>query len=52
VQGIAVGSLSNTILKFGLALVLGTGTFRRLASAGLTMLGAALGAALATLRAS
>jgi uncharacterized membrane protein (DUF4010 family) len=51
-QGIAIGSLGNTVLKLGLVLVLGAGTFRRLAAAGLAALGAALAAALAVLRAS
>lgn len=51
-QGIAVGSLSNTIVKLGLAVVLGSGVFRRLAGAGLGLLGAALGATLAVLRAA
>jgi uncharacterized membrane protein (DUF4010 family) len=49
-QGIAIGSLSNTVLKLGLVLVLGVGSFRRLAAGGLAALGAALGVALAVLR--
>jgi len=40
-KAIAVGMLSNTVLKLGLAVGLGTREFRRLAGAGLALLGAA-----------
>lgn len=40
-QAIMVGMLSNTVLKFGVIVTLGTGRFRRLAGAGLAYLGAA-----------
>jgi uncharacterized membrane protein (DUF4010 family) len=39
----AIGVLSNTALKLGLALVLGTGDYRRRAALGLFALGAASG---------
>ncbi|MDE3155399.1 MAG: DUF4010 domain-containing protein [Acidobacteriota bacterium] len=41
-QAIAVGALSNTVLKAGLGLWLGTPAFRRSVTAGLAALGAAL----------
>lgn len=41
-QGIAVGILSNTILKLAIEVVLGRGSFRR-AGPGLLALGAATG---------
>ncbi|MBW8772971.1 MAG: DUF4010 domain-containing protein [Gemmatimonadetes bacterium] len=44
--GIAMGIASNTLFKLGLALVIGTKTFRRWALAGLTLLLATLGATL------
>jgi uncharacterized membrane protein (DUF4010 family) len=40
-QAIGVGLLSNTVLKLGLAVGLGTREFRRSAGAGLALLGAA-----------
>ena len=40
-EGIAIGVLSNTVFKLAVALVLGTGAFRRLAGAGLAVLGVA-----------
>ena len=40
-QAIAVGLLSNTVLKLGLAMGLGTREFRRSAGAGLALLGVA-----------
>lgn len=42
-QGIAVGILASTVFKLLMALILGTGTFRRVAAAGLVALGAASG---------
>lgn len=45
-RGIAIGIASNTLFKLGLAMVIGTGTFRRWAAAGLTLLLAAIGLAL------
>jgi uncharacterized membrane protein (DUF4010 family) len=46
-RAIAVGVLANTILKFGLAVGLGTGPFRRICGAGLAAMAVALGLALA-----
>jgi uncharacterized membrane protein (DUF4010 family) len=46
VRGIATGILSNTILKIGVALVVGRGRFRLLTSAGLLAMAIALGAVL------
>lgn len=40
-QAIMLGMLSNTVLKFGVAVGLGTAQFRRLAGAGLAFLGGA-----------
>ena len=40
-QAITVGLLSNTLLKFAVAVTLGTSQFRRLAGAGLAYLAAA-----------
>jgi uncharacterized membrane protein (DUF4010 family) len=40
-QGIAVGILSNTVLKLAIALFLGRGEFRAVAGLGLAALGAA-----------
>jgi uncharacterized membrane protein (DUF4010 family) len=40
-QAVMVGLLSNTLLKFSVAVTLGTSQFRRLAGAGLAYLGAA-----------
>jgi len=40
-EGIAIGVLSNTLFKLGVALVLGRGVFRRMAGTGLVALGAA-----------
>lgn len=45
-QAIAVGILSNTVLKLALALILGRGEFRRFAGLGLVALGAASGVGL------
>lgn len=45
-RGVAIGVLSNTVLKLGLVLILGRGHFRRLAAGGLLILGLASGAAL------
>jgi uncharacterized membrane protein (DUF4010 family) len=45
-QAIAVGILSNTVLKLALALFLGRGEFRRIAGLGLVALGAASGVGL------
>ncbi len=45
-QAITVGILSNTLLKLGLALGFGAGSFRWRAAAGLTALAAATGAGL------
>lgn len=49
-QGIAIGILSNTVVKLGISLVLGSPSFRRWASSGLAALAAAsaLGLWLAT----
>ncbi len=44
-RAIAVGALSNTIVKLGIALVLGRGRFRPLAAAGLMLMAVALAAA-------
>lgn len=46
-RAIAVGVLANTILKFGLAVGLGTGPFRRTCGTGLAAMAVALGLALA-----
>lgn len=46
-RAIVVGVLANTILKFGLAVGLGTGPFRRTCGAGLAAMAVALGLALA-----
>ena len=40
-DGIAIGIISNTAFKLGLALVIGIGPFRRVAASGLLALGAA-----------
>ena len=45
-QGIAVGILSNTVLKLVIALALGRGEFRKIAAAGLVALGLASGVGL------
>jgi uncharacterized membrane protein (DUF4010 family) len=45
-QAIAVGILSNTVLKLALALILGRGEFRRIAGLGLVALAAASGVGL------
>ncbi|HET9040614.1 MAG TPA: MgtC/SapB family protein [Gemmatimonadales bacterium] len=42
-RGIAVGILSNTVLKLAVALLVGRGDFRRVAGPGLAVLGAASG---------
>jgi uncharacterized membrane protein (DUF4010 family) len=42
-RGIGVGVISNTVFKLGVALVLGSGGFRRRVAIGLTSLGAAVG---------
>jgi uncharacterized membrane protein (DUF4010 family) len=49
-QALAVGVLSNTALKAGLALALGEGRYRWMAAGGLGLIGAALVAALVLLR--
>ena len=46
-RALAVGVLANTLLKFALAAAIGTGTFRRLAGAGLLALALASLAGLA-----
>ena len=48
-RSIAIGLLANTALKLGLVLVLGSPTFRRAATPGLLILGAAVAVALAAL---
>ncbi|HET9134582.1 MAG TPA: MgtC/SapB family protein [Gemmatimonadales bacterium] len=45
-RAIAIGTLSNTAFKLGLALIIGRGVFRTRAAVGLLALGAAIGAAL------
>ena len=45
-RAIAIGVLANTATKLGITLVIGRGTFRPLAAAGLALMGAALGAGL------
>ena len=45
-RGLAIGILSNTLLKAGLAIVIGTGQFRWLVSGGLLLLAAGLGVSL------
>jgi hypothetical protein len=45
-RAIAVGILSNTAMKLALTLVLGSARFRLVASSGLALLGAVLGAGL------
>ena len=45
-RGLAIGILSNTLLKAGLAIVIGTGTFRWLVTGGLLTLAAALAVSL------
>jgi hypothetical protein len=40
-QGIAVGVLSNTVLKLAVAVLVGRGEYRRAAGLGLAVLGAA-----------
>jgi uncharacterized membrane protein (DUF4010 family) len=45
-QAIAVGILSNTVLKLALALILGRGEFRRIAGLGLVAVGVASGVGL------
>ncbi|HVB39053.1 MAG TPA: DUF4010 domain-containing protein [Vicinamibacterales bacterium] len=49
-QAIAVGTLSNTVLKAGLALALGAPAFRRTVALGLAALGAALAVSLILIR--
>jgi uncharacterized membrane protein (DUF4010 family) len=49
-QALSLGILSNTLLKMGAAIVLGTGRFRWLAASGLAVIGAALGVSLLILR--
>lgn len=49
-EGIAIGSLSNTLLKLGLALGFGTRNFGRLAAAGLAALALTLGVTLVVMR--
>ena len=49
-QALAVGVLANTLLKLALVLVIGRGTFRRIAGFGLTGLAVASLAALLGLR--
>jgi len=51
-EGIAIGSLSNTLLKLGLALGFGTRNFARLAAAGLAALALTLGVTLVVMRLS
>ena len=48
-QAIAVGLLTNTILKLGLVLVVGSAGFRRVAGPGLLALGIALAVSVAAL---
>lgn len=45
-RGLAIGILSNTLLKAGLAIVIGTAPFRWLVSGGLLLLAAGLGVSL------
>jgi uncharacterized membrane protein (DUF4010 family) len=45
-KAVMIGILSNTLVKLGFAVVLGRGRFRLLASAGLALMAASLGAAL------
>jgi hypothetical protein len=45
-QAIAIGVLSNTVLKLAVALFLGRGEFRRIAGLGLVALAAASGVGL------
>jgi uncharacterized membrane protein (DUF4010 family) len=49
-EGIAIGSLTNTMLKLGLALGFGTKSFGRLAALGLAALAITLGATLFVMR--
>ena len=42
-RAIAIGILSNTVLKLALVLILGRGEFRRIAGLGLVALGVASG---------
>ena len=49
-QALGVGVLANTLLKLALVLVVGRGTFRRIAGLGLACLAVASGAALLGLR--
>jgi hypothetical protein len=49
-RAIAVGILSNTILKLGIALVIGVGDFRRFAAIGLACLAVASGVGIAIAR--
>ncbi len=44
-RAVTIGVLSNTIVKLGIAVVLGRGRFRPLAAAGLTLMAVALLAA-------
>jgi len=48
-RGLAIGILSNTLLKAGLAIVIGTGQFRWLVPGGLLLLAAGLGVSLVVL---
>jgi uncharacterized membrane protein (DUF4010 family) len=45
-RALTIGVLANTVVKFGLAVVIGRGRFRVLTGAGLAMMALALGAAL------
>ena len=44
-QAVTVGILANTLVKLGIALVIGRGRFRPLAAAGLALMALVLGAA-------
>jgi uncharacterized membrane protein (DUF4010 family) len=45
-RALAIGILANTLVKLAIAVVLGRGSFRMLAGAGLSLIAAALGAAI------
>jgi uncharacterized membrane protein (DUF4010 family) len=49
-RGIAIGALANTVLKFAIAVILGRGSFRKLAGAGLAAIAVGSVAALVWLR--
>jgi uncharacterized membrane protein (DUF4010 family) len=49
-QGIAIGALANTVLKFAIGVIFGRGSFRKVAGAGLAAIGIASVVALVWLR--